>query len=566
MSKSSIQAFSGDTIIRFEDVSFAHDHNKPILDEVSWNVRRGTKITLMGQNGAGKSTIFGLVLGAVGQNGYAVESGEIHITSGATVATARQVIPRDDLNLSVRAFFQKCFKETQYDIDPKIDAVLEVVNLKQTVPHPEAQTSVAATVVTRKSARLKKKAGADQLTFKDRLIKTFSGGQQARLLLASALIQDPDILLLDEPTNNLDRAGIEHLTEFLVNYQKTCLVISHDADFLNSFTHGVLYLDVHTHKVEQYVGNYKDVVGEISRRIEKENMDNARRAKEIQANKDQANVFAHKGGQMRLVAKRMRERAEELEEEMVDVRREDRTIKPFTIPAQNDLVGEVMHISSYSMMSPTKHKPVTLACNISLRKKTHLLLAGPNGVGKSTLLESIMHSLPTGASPASATKGETAASRGRAGGKSTVGAVNSLPALVIDPAVRVGYYRQDFSMMDFNDTVYQSLEKIVRATTGHLVETELRAVAASFLITADSINTKIGSLSEGQKGLVAFARLVLLKPGLLILDEPTNHINFRHLPIIAKALDAYEGAMILVSHVPEFVEQIRIDETLDMGK
>ena len=132
------------------------------------------------------------------------------------------------------------------------------------------------------------------------------------------------------------------------------------------------------------------------------------------------------------------------------------------------------------------------------------------------------------------------------------------------PGVRVGYYRQDFSMMDFNDTVYQSLEKIIRSVEGHFIETELRAVAASFLIGADAIHTRIGSLSEGQKGLVAFARLVLLKPGLLILDEPTNHINFRHLPVIARALDAYEGAMILVSHVPEFVRQIRIDETLEM--
>jgi len=89
---------------------------------------------------------------------------------------------------------------------------------------------------------------------------------------------------------------------------------------------------------------------------------------------------------------------------------------------------------------------------------------------------------------------------------------------------------------------------------------------AGFLITSELINTKIGNLSEGQKGLVAFARLVLSEPGLLILDEPTNHINFRHLSAIAKALDTYEGAMILVSHVPDFVKQIRIDETLDLEK
>ena len=97
-------------------------------------------------------------------------------------------------------------------------------------------------------------------------------------------------------------------------------------------------------------------------------------------------------------------------------------------------------------------------------------------------------------------------------------------------------------------------------------EERLRATAAGFLLTSDVMQTKIGNLSEGQKGLVAFASLVLERPGLLILDEPTNHINFRHLPVIAKALDAYQGAMILVSHVPEFVSQIRVDDILDLEK
>jgi len=500
-SESTSKAFGGETVIRFEDVSFEHGHNKPILDEVNFTVRRGTKVTIMGQNGAGKTTIFGLILGD-----HTPESGTVHLPNGTTIATARQVIPRDQMELSVRDFFQKCFKEKKYDLDPRIDNVLEVVNL-----HAH-------------------KGGQD---IKDRPLKMFSGGQQARLLLASALIQDPDILLLDEPTNNLDKAGIEHLTQFLIGYQKTCLVISHDAEFLNAFTHGVLYLDVYTRKVEQYVGDYFNVVQQITTRIEKENMKNAQLAKEIQENKDKANFFAMKGGQMRLVAKRMRERAEELEEEKVDVRKEDRTIKPFTIPAQADMIGEIIGISSYSVISPKTHKPVIRECKISLRKKTHLLLSGPNGIGKSTLLEKI---------------------------------VNGVEGTVIAPGIRVGYYRQDFSMMDFNDTVYQSLEKIIRSVDGRLIETELRAAAASFLINSDTIHTKIGSLSEGQKGLVAFARLVLLRPGLLILDEPTNHINFRHLPVIAKALDEYEGAMILVSHVPEFVQQIRIDEVLDLGK
>lgn len=513
-SNSPTKAFTGDTVIRFDDVSFEWGQNKPILDEVSFNVRRGTKVTIMGQNGAGKTTLFGLILGAEhagnSTEGYQPTSGEIHIAQGATVATARQVIPRDQLDLTVREFFANCFAEKVYDIDPRIDSVLEVVNLSTP------------------------KAGAKGVVdTKDRIIKTFSGGQQARLLLASALIQDPDILLLDEPTNNLDKAGIEHLTQFLIDYKKTCLVISHDAEFLNAFTHGVLYLDVHTKKIEQYVGDYFDVVEQISARIEKENMKNAQLAKEIQENKDKANFFAMKGGQMRLVAKRMREKAEELEEEKVDVRKEDRTIKPFHIPAQPELIGDIISIKAYSISHPETHKIIKRTCDVRLRRKNHLLLAGPNGIGKSTLLEKI---------------------------------VNGAEGVTIAPGVRVGYYRQDFSMMDFNDTVYQSLEKVIRSVEGRLIETELRAAAASFLIGADSIHTKIASLSEGQKGLVAFARLVLLRPGLLILDEPTNHINFRHIPVIAKALDAYEGAMILVSHVPEFVKQIRVDEVLDLGK
>jgi ATP-binding cassette subfamily F protein 3 len=486
-----------ETILRFEDVSFEYNTNKPILEEVSFSLRSESKITIMGQNGAGKSTIFGLITGVLKP-----ENGTINIVNGLSIAISRQVIPREDMSLTVREFFAKCFKEKIYDIDPRIDEVLEVVNLK----------------------------GHEKVH--DRIIKTFSGGQQARLLLASALIQDPDLLLLDEPTNNLDAGGIAHLTEFLINYKKTVMVISHDAEFLNAFSTGVLYLDVHTHKVEQYVGNYKNVLMDITARVEKENMKNAQLAKQIQAKKDKSNEFSHKGGRLRLVAKRMKELAEELEEEIVDVRREDKTIRDFKIPAQDDILGEIISITSFTIMHPKTHKITKRTANIKLKKNQHLLLSGPNGIGKSTLLEMMASGESEGAKIAS--------------------------------HIRVGYYRQDFSTLNFEDTVYQSLSKAMLEAGGKVDEEFMRATASSFLIRGDTIQTKVGALSEGQKGLVAFARLVLLRPGLLILDEPTNHINFRHLPVIAKALSAYTGAMILVSHVPEFVEQIRIDETLDL--
>ena len=102
--------------------------------------------------------------------------------------------------------------------------------------------------------------------------------------------------MLDEPTNNLDKEGIKHLKSFLIKYNKTCIVISHDADFLNSFTDGVLYLDIFTRKIEQYAGNYFDVREQIALRQERENRKNAQLAKEIRENKDKANFFGNKGG------------------------------------------------------------------------------------------------------------------------------------------------------------------------------------------------------------------------------------------------------------------------------
>jgi ATP-binding cassette subfamily F protein 3 len=176
------------------------------------------------------------------------------------------------------------------------------------------------------------------------------------------------------------------------------------------------------------------------------------------------------------------------------------------------------------------HEPKEIPCDISLKRGMHLHIIGPNGIGKTTLLESL--------------------ASGHAQGER------------IAEGVKVGYYRQDFSTLDFSQTVFECLLDAMDKK----LEQDMRACAASFLLYSDTLKQRIGDLSEGQKGLVSFARLTLMKPGLLILDEPTNHINFRHIPVIAQALHRYEGAMILVSHVPEFVEQIRIDEVLDLAK
>jgi len=484
-------------LVVFNNVSYEYDATRPILKEANFVVRRGSKLTLMGQNGAGKSTLFALITGLLKP-----DAGDINLQPRTTIAISRQIIPRAELELTVRAFFEACFKEKVYDIDPKIDDVLEIVNLTPT----------------------------DKIrdTFKDRIIGSFSGGQQARLLLASALIQSPEVLLLDEPTNNLDTAGIEHLTEFLKEYKKTVLVISHDADFLNSFTDGVLYLNVQNRQVEQYNGNYHAVLKDIAARVDKEQRQNAQLEKQIQADKDKINYFANKGGKMRLVAKRMRDEVEEAEENKVDVRKEDRTIRPFTIETQPEVPVDVVKLTSYKVIR--NHQPKDIESNLIIKRGSHLQIIGPNGIGKTTLLEALA---------SGHAKGEHVA-----------------------PGVKIGYYRQDFSNLEFEKTVFETLMD----SMPRKIEEEMRSIASGFLLGSEVMKTRVGNLSEGQKGLVAFAKLTMERPGLLILDEPTNHINFRHIPVIAKALHDYKGAMILVSHVPEFVEQIRIDEVLDLGK
>jgi len=485
-------------VINFDDVSYEHNPKTKILIDANFSVRRGAKMTLMGQNGAGKSTIFNLITKKIKP-----EEGSINIPQGVSMAISRQVIPQEEMDLTMREFFEQVFSEKIYNIDPKIDEVLQVVNMGT-----------------------KDKEIAKEL--KERKMRAFSGGQQARLLLASALIQNPDVLLLDEPTNNLDHEGIMHLTDFLKEYKKTVLVISHDADFLNAFTHGVLYLNTQTRTVEQYDGNYRTVVREIEARVAKEKRKNAQLEKEIQANKDKANAFANKGGNMRAIAKKMREKVEEHEENKIDVRKEDKTIKPFTIPTQKEIPLNILKLSSYKVI--IDHQAKDVSCDLTYRRGDHVQIIGQNGIGKTTLLESL--------------------ASGKADGQT------------VAEDVRIGYYRQDFSNLDFDQSVIECLQSAAQDKSYQ----EIRAIAAGFLLTGDIVGSKIGVLSEGQKGLVAFARLVLLQPGLLILDEPTNHINFRHIPVIAQALDEYEGTMLLVSHVPEFVQQVRIDELLDLSK
>lgn len=482
-----------ETVVRFDDVSFKYGDKKVVLDEASFLVRKNSKLTIMGQNGAGKSTMFKLITGKLQP-----QEGQIHIQRGAKIGIAEQMVPEEKLDLTVLEYFESAFDEEVYGIEGDVSKVMYTVNL-------DVDTS--------------------------KKVRELSGGQKARLLLAAALIDEPDILLLDEPTNNLDQAGIDHLTTFLIMYEKTCLVISHDTEFLSTFTDGIINLDVATHKTEQFVGDYYSAVEQIERQIERQRLERSRIEKSVKDRFQKVNKLGGKSVAMRRLAKKVREDIRQDRESMTEMRQDDKVLPGFEIPVQHTK-SLVMKIDGVSMMH--NHKVVEKKVDMELHRGKRMIISGPNGIGKSTLLGSLMRQ-----------EGAT-----------------------IDPDVRVGYYSQDFTELDFEQTAFESMREAMaqaHPTSGNDAQ-KIYNTAGRFLIPGGLLQNKVGSLSEGQKGLLCYARFMLQEPGLLIMDEPTNHINFRHIPVIAEALKQYKGALIVVSHLPEFVKQLHINMELNLDK
>ena len=480
----------GETLLRFEDLTFGYDENRILLEETTFVIRKSAKLVLMGPNGAGKSTIFKLITKAL-----TPFEGEVVYDKKLNISIAEQYIPHEEWDMQVLDYFQKAFDTKQYDIEPKAIKILQ--DLGWMIPL-------------------------------DKQVKDLSGGQKGRLLIAKSLVSNPDLVLMDEPTNNLDKKGVSELTEYMKAYKGTAIVISHDEKFLNDFSHGIIYVNTQFKKVEQYVGNYFKALEEIEKKREAERKVNAQLAKEIQENKDKVNYFALKGGKMRKLASKLRDEIEEMEDSKIDERKDDRVIRNFNIKNSDELSGNVIEIRSIELLVAGEKK--TFDVEINLRKGDKLQIVGPNGIGKTTFFNLF--------------------------GK--VGA----PGIKIANDVKVGYYRQDFSTLDFNRTSYEELSKIFKRLDDHHV----RSVASGFLLTGKELSTKIGALSEGQKALLMWAYLTLLEPGVLIIDEPTNHVNFLHIPVIAEALKNYTGVVILVSHVNDFVRQVGINKTLDLAK
>jgi ATP-binding cassette subfamily F protein 3 len=237
---------------------------------------------------------------------------------------------------------------------------------------------------------------------------------------------------------------------------------------------------------------------------------------------------------MRKLASKMRDEVEDAEENKVDVRRDDKTIAKFAIPFEN-YVGPIVTINKVGLMN-AEHNVVSCKLPLVMKKHDRVMFIGPNGIGKSTLLKRLMmiHEHKENimkqykAIIEDKTKDMIIKEPDTTHPEEDIAQIHN--------KVKVGYYSQDFTALDMDMVVRDNLLEIAGDTS----DQDIYRVAAQFLLTGSVLKNTIGSLSEGQKGLLCYARFVLQKPHLLILDEPTNHINFRHLPVIAQSLNTYE--------------------------
>jgi ATP-binding cassette, subfamily F, member 3 len=355
-----------------------------------------------------------------------------------------------------------------------------------------------------------------------------SGGQKTKLALARALLAQPDILLLDEPTNFMDRAGKHFVMEFLATYPNTVIVISHDLELLDKHIDKVLAVNVHTKKIDEYKGDYSQFIKLKKEREELLKRQILVKQKHIErmekALSKMTRLTSTKGVRARV---RQQKRIRREKATLPEMPRDIAAIK-LNLP-EPPRVGE-LPIRAHNISKSYNGNAVVENLSFSVRRGEKLLLIGPNGSGKSTVIKIITGTLKPDSG-------------------------------YIEPGanLKIGYYSQEFENFDLSERVLQMVQH-----KGKLDEQKARGYLARFMFDEDKVKQRIESLSGGEKTRLSIALVMLENNNLLVLDEPTTYLDPLSQRVILEALKEYKGTVILVSHVEDFVREIKPDRSLFM--
>ena len=491
-----------------------------LFDNISFLINPKDRIGLVGKNGAGKTTLLRIITGE-----QQPTSGAVTINGECTIGYLPQTMRVADTTTLV--------DETSKAFDEVLRLEAEIADLTREIAERTDYESAAYEQLlhrlndaqdryhilggeTRDADIEKTLLG---LGFKredfGRATSEFSGGWRMRIELAKLLLRRPSIFLLDEPTNHLDIESIQWLEEYLKNYNGAVLLISHDRAFLDNVTNRTVELSLG--KITDYKVPYsKYVVLRAERRAQQlAAYENQQRM--IEKTEEFIEKFRYKPTKSNQVQSRIKqlERLERLEVEEEDLATLNIKFPP--APRSGQIVAE---INEAGMSFGSKH--VFSGANFTIEKGDRIALVGRNGEGKTTLARMLVGQLTP-----------------------TEGSIR------IGANVNIGYYAQNQDdLMDGEFTVYDTLDRVAVGD----IRTRLRDILGAFLFRGEDIDKKVKVLSGGERARLAMARMMLEPRNLLVLDEPTNHMDMRSKDILKNAILKYDGTVVVVSHDREFLD------------
>jgi ATP-binding cassette subfamily F protein 3 len=489
----------------------------PIFQRVRFEVRAGERIGLVGPNGAGKTTLMRLLAGR-----DAPDYGHLHVRPGIRVSLLKQE-PDFDPSWSLLEVarsglasvldLQAELEEAAHEIaEAEDDADRERATRRYSELHDRLEHQDAFAVEHRVEEVLQG-LGFDPADFQ-RPARTFSGGQQSRLMLAKLLLEAPDLMLLDEPTNHLDVATTTWLESYLVRQHVTMIIVSHDRYFLDKVVTRIW--ELHEGKVENYPGNYSQywrLRQEKARLLEKQAERQADQAAELQA------FIARWGAGQR--AKQAKDREKKLArlQQVETMRSIVGPVMGFDeVERSGDIVIEARRISkAYA-------KPLFKDLDLIVTRGQCVGVLGPNGAGKTTLLKVLV--------------GQEKADSGE---------------VRLGHKVAIAYHDQNVESLDPNKTLVRA---VWPDDDPDWVEQDVRDVLARFGLTGDQAFKTVDKLSGGEKNKAALARLAATGANLMVMDEPTNHLDIWSCEALERSIREFEGTVLVVSHDRYFLNAV----------
>lgn len=501
-----------------------------LFENVNLNIPENEKVGVVGVNGAGKTTFFKIIMGL-----EYPDEGKIILKNGSRVSWLPQVITDDveDLNINVLDYLMmgrpidKLNTKLQRLYDELANLNCDQNKVYGEIDKVQKQLDYWD-VYNAESILLKIIDGMNiDDTILNKKLGELSGGQKSKVAFAKLLYSKPEVILLDEPTNHLDEESKKYVIEYLKGYKGSIFIISHDIEFLNQVTTKTLFLDKRTRKLELFDGNYNKF-----KKLQLEHEETLLRQAQIQQQEENklreiVNKYANASGNRKRMAQDREKKLEKLMKEKIHVLDKNKTID-FKIDINREDSKQPLKITDLSFKyDKTDSKNIIDHLNFELSRGEKFLIVGENGAGKSTLLKLIMGLL------------EPDSGYIKLGNKTDI-----------------GYYAQELELLDKESTILDNL-----ISMGYS-QRQLRSILSKFLFYGNDVYKSVSVLSPGEKSRVALAKISLSGANMLLLDEPTNHLDPETQSLIAEVFKNYDGTMIVVSHNPEFVDNLGIERLL----